>query len=265
MDCQGLNGWFYGFIEMKYDDKGIKTGASIKKDSIEMGHIDYVYNNDLVVKEYWEFNQGYNQTFTYEYETYEKPKRIAYTSSNVYINNVYNYKVVLEEYDYNNQGGGPSYFEYDANGKLLKKTFVRKDSLKTTTDFEYAKNGLLVKSIRNYNTGEKGIFNYTYNGNRRLTEKVFSLPGNIEGFEKYEYNDKMQLTKAELRNFDTWLSGIIDFEYDENNKLKRGDFMGEKFNAKIHFTVDDNNNVIKYIWDFSYGETQTYTFTYEKL
>jgi len=265
MDCQGLNGWFYGFIEMNYDQKGIKKGANIKKDTAKIGHIDYEYKNDLLVKEYWEFNQGYNQTFTYEYETYEKPKRKTYTSSNVYITNTHNYKVVLEEYDYNNQGGGPSYFEYNEKAKLLKKTFVRADGLATISNFYYNENGILTNVIRVYNSGEEADFIFTYNGNRRLIEKSFTLPTNIQGYEKYEYNDKMQLQKAELKNFDKWITGIIGFEYDENGNIKIGHFTGDKFKAEIYFTFDENNNVINYIWDFSFGEKQSYHFTYEEL
>ena len=265
MDCQGFNGWFYGLVEMKYNEKGEKLGATIMNTDIEIGFINYEYENNLLVKEYWEFNQGYNHTFIHEYETYQEAERLAYPSSNVYITNVFDYKVNLEEYDYNNEGGGPSYFDYDDKGKLLKKTFVRADGLKTITDFEYNENGLLTKSIRNYNLGKKGVFNYKFNGNKRLIKKTFSLPENVEGYEKYEYNGKMQLTKAKLRNFDTWITGTIDFEYDEDDQLSRGHFKGDQFNAEIHFTVDENNNVVKYIWELSYGATQTYNFTYEKL
>lgn len=265
MDCQGLNGWFYGTIEMIYNEEAIRFSASIKNGGTEIGFINYDYENDLLTKEYWEFKQGYNQSLRYEYEAYQKPKQKAYASSNVYITNVLNYKLILEDYDYNNHGGGPSYFEYDENGKLVKKTFVRTDSLKTITDFEYLENGLLSKSIRNYNSGEKGIFMYTFNGNRRIIKKTFSLPGNIEGYEKYEYNGKMQLLKAELKNFDTWITGVIDFKYDEFGTLKNGVFKGEKFDANIHFRFDENNNVIEYIWEFSYGASQNYNFTYKKL
>ncbi len=267
MECQKYNGWLSADIYYQYDEQGVKKGAVIKSGEKEVGIIEYKYENNKLIIEHWKFNQGYNQTFTYEYEVVEKPKWGFYPSSNVYITNVYNYKVTLEEYEFkdkNNKSGGPSYFSYDNNGKLTKKTFVRTDSLKTVTDFEYDENGMLKRSIRHYNSGEKGIFNYQFNGNRKLLSKHFSLPDGIEGYEKYTYNEKIQLVKTELKNFDTWITGTIEYEHDKNGNLKVGHFKGERFNAEITFTYDENNNVIQYIWDIANGvATQTYKFTYE--
>ncbi|MEE9441724.1 MAG: hypothetical protein V3V99_03555 [candidate division Zixibacteria bacterium] len=266
-DCNGLKGWFFGDIDYRHDDKGRVISADITRDGENIGTIAYTYNQyDSLETKIWKFGDDWSQTFKYEYEEYQMPEKINYASANVFIAHPEKYRVKIENYDYNNEQGGPSHYEYETGGRLVKKTFVRSDGLKTETTFEYDDNGILLKSYRAYHDGKTGTFEYTYNGNRKLVERLFERSDGFEGSEHYEYDGKGLLTKANYKNFDTWLSGVITFTHDDQGDLKTGLFKGENdFDADIEFNCDDNGNVIKIHWKFTFDQTQTYLFEYEKI
>jgi len=265
-DCQGLNGWFFGNLICKYGENGKKVGASIEQKGKNVGTISYTYEEEgNLKKEYWDFSGNWNQTFIYEYKEYKNSFPVFYTSSNVFISNTSKFRLIEEQYDYNKENSGPSYFEYDKKSKLVKKVFERTDGLKTATTFEYSPNGILKQSFRKYSNGLTAKFTCKYNGNRRLVNRTFERSDGVKGKERYEYDGKWNLTKAIYDNFDTWLTGSVSFKHDENGNLVNGHFKGEKFNADISFDTDEHGNVVKIHWEFSFGATQTYWFKYEEL
>ena len=266
-DCKGLNGWFYGQISYEYNERGGKKRGIIRVKDKAAGTIEYKYDKqDNLSREYWDFPGSWNQTFKYEYEQFEPNNQMAYTSSNVFIRNTFNYKIVSENYDYNSETGGPSIYEYGEDGKLERKIYKLSDDLKTETFFEYNEKGILIKSIRNYSDGLTGVFKYEFDGNRKLLNRYFERSDGVKGNERYEYDGKGVLIKALYDNFDTWLNGTIFFESDNKGILTSGTFKGnDGFDAKIKFMNDGNKNISKIHWDFSFGKTQTYSFEYEKI
>ncbi len=261
-ECRGLNGWFFGFIKYEYFGEQILKGI-IYRDGNEIGFIDYKYNEsgDLIT-EHWDFGGKWTQTFTNEYESINKKKAESYSYSSPFLNETKNYIVKSENYDWNNEKGGPSIYEYDGN-KLIKKIY-KYGNLETTTTYVYDNDGLLMKSFRNYADGRKAEFSYHYNDNRQLVRRLFHGDNGFEGSETYQYDEEGRLIKAVWNKFDTWLTGTITFTYDENNRLKSGFFKGENnFDADIKFENDSNNNIIKIHWNFSFGKTQDYWFEYE--
>ena len=262
-NCRGLNGWFYGIIKYEYlEDKLVK--AKIYKEGREVGNIEYKYDNqDYLITEYWDFGGKWNQTFTYEYFKPEDKKPLSYSYSSPFLKETKEFIVKTENYDWNNEQGGPSKYVYEGN-KLVKKVYEY-ENLKTITTYVYDKEGLLMKSFRNYSDGRKAEFSYHYNDNRKLVRRLFHGKNGFVGTESYKYDENGKLLEAEWSKFDTWLSGTITFSYNENNKLKSGIFKGENgFDADIDFEEDSNNNITKINWEFTFGKTQTYWFDYEK-
>ena len=80
-DCRGLNGWFHGQIHYQLKD-GVKTGAILLRDSDTIGFIQYSYDENRLVYEFWDFNGQWNQTFRYEYA---KAAAQTFTYSNVFL------------------------------------------------------------------------------------------------------------------------------------------------------------------------------------
>lgn len=74
------------------------------------------------------------------------------------------------------------------------------------------------------------------------------------------------MNKSEYKNFDYWLNGSLSFKHDENGFLKTVFFKGKDgFDAQIFFTTNEDGNITKIHWEFSFGKTQTYEFEYEKI
>lgn len=264
-NCEKYSGWFDGVILYEYNSGGRLIGGSLQQSGQDVGFIKYRYDEiGNLNEECWEFSNLWNQTFTFECEKYQVPSRKTYTSSNVFITNTYYYRLTKENYNYSNQTGGPSFYIYDDDGKLIKKVFERSDGFSTETTYEYDQDGLLTNSYRNYSDGLTAKFNYEFNGNRRLTKRSFKRSDGLSGAEIYYYDKKMELTRAEYTNFDHWLSGIISFNCNDE-RLSSGLFDGNDFDADISFQYNGNGNIIEIRWEFTFGGFQTYSFEYEKI
>ncbi|UCG26715.1 MAG: hypothetical protein JSV24_06955 [Bacteroidales bacterium] len=265
-DCKGLNGWFYGLIKYEYAN-GRKEGAAILREGEKIGKITYGYlNNGYLLTETWEFQNGWKQHFVYEYEDFDLKVPPSYSSSNVYMINTAEFMVIKEDYNYNGETGGPSFYKYDNSGCLLEKVFERSDSFRTVTTYEYAENGLLESSIREYSNGLTADFSYEFDGNRRLTSRSFKRSDGVSGGEKYAYNEKGWLVKGTYDNFDSWLTGTLTFDHDKNGLLTSARFLGDNdYEAEITYEHDNYGNIIRIHWEFSFGKTQTYDYEYEKI
>lgn len=260
-DCHKFRGWFNGFIRYQYEN-GRLASATITREDKPFGGIRYVYGDDgRLQSETWDLGGGqWSQTFSYEYET--APEMVFSASSPLLMMNS-RYRVVAESYDYNAQGGGPSHYTYDADGRLLKKVFERSDGLSTETSYVFDNAGKLISSHRVYHDGRTAEFSYSYDKALRLTGKTFRQSNGEEGFEEYSYDRLGRLTGATYQNMDFWLNGELSFDYDGWGHIAAGHFTSkDSYDADLEFETDDRGNVRRMHWLFSNGMTQTYTFEY---
>jgi len=258
-DCRGLNGWFFGRIVYTWDGDH-KTEAVLIRDSVSIGSIQYEYEEDRLVWEYWDFTGRWSQTFRYEYV--EAATR-TFTSPNVFIRESPWFRISSENYDYNNESGGPSYYSYDDSGRLSSKEFIRSDGLSTVSTYEYDSTGLLDLSTRIYSDGRQTDFLYWYSIDRKLLVKTFQWSDGTSGSETYRYKDG-KLILGEYVNMDGWLNGTMEFVRDEDDVIISASFAGEDgFDAVLDFTYDRNFNLVRLHWMFGSGQTQTYHFQYE--
>ena len=262
--CKALNGWFHGDLVFYYDYEGMKTGAGIYREGDSIGFIEYSYDYfGNLVGEYWDFNGQWNQTFVYEYQ---QEAANSYTSSNTFIRENKWFRIYQEEYTYNDETGGPSYYQYDDEGRLAEKEFIRSDGLTTRTNYRYDSTGILRSSVREYHDGDSAYFHYWYSIDRKLLVKTFEKSDGGSGSETYRYDDKGMLEQGELNNFDSWLNGTFAFEYDGLGLLTAANFDGKDgFDADLSFEYDLNQNLVMINWDFSFGGFQKYIFKYEPL
>jgi len=221
-----------------------------------------MYDRDGHLKsETWNLGGKWSQTFSYEFEPV--PVRIFSASSPLVMMN-HGFRVTGESYDFNSQGGGPSYYSYDATGRLISKVFERADGLKTETSYVFDEAGNLVSSHRSYHDGRKAEFSYSYDDSRRLSGKKFRQSTGEEGFETYVYDRLGRLAGASYRNMDFWLNGELKFAYDSWGHLETGQFAGQDgLDAELDFETDQHGNVLRIHWNFSNGMTQAYTFDYK--
>ena len=259
--CKGLNGWFYGDLIYHYDSEGTKTGAGIYREGDSIGFVEYSYDYfGNLAGEYWDFNGEWDQTFIYEYR---QAAANTFTSSNVFIKESNWYRLAGEQYTYNDETGGPSYYHYTDEGRLAEKEFVRSDGFSTRTSYRYDSTGILRSSLREYHDGGTADFHYWYSIDRKLLVRTFERSNGESGSETYRYDDKGLLVSGELNNFDSWLNGTLSFEYDRDGQLSAGKFEGDDgFDAKLQFRYDLNENLVAIDWDFSFGGFQKYIFKY---
>jgi hypothetical protein len=183
----------------------------------------------------------------------------------VFITNTKNFRIKNETYNFNNKTGGPSIYQYVEDGKLTNKIFKVDGEIKTETTYKYDRTGILTQSTRLYANGDSTHFKYRYNRNRQLSERKYYRGEKIIGSELYNYKKGVLVTGI-YHNFDSWLTGTIHFKHDNNGKIITGIFKGKNnFDANIIFEYDNDLNITKIHWEFSFGKTQTYTFQYEKL
>jgi hypothetical protein len=259
--CKGLNGWFHGDLIYIYDSEGMKTGAGIYRGGDSIGFIGYSYDYfGNLVGEYWDFNGQWTQTFAYEYQ---QGAAKCFTSSNVFIRENKWFRVSHEEYTYNDETGGPSYYQYDDEGRLAEKEFIRSDGFSTRTTYQYDSTGILRSSLREYHDGDSANFHYWYNIDRKLLVRTFERSDGGSGSETYRYDENGLLESGELNNIDNWLNGTLTFVFDGSGLLSAGKFAGnDGFDADLHFEYDLNQNLVAINWDFSFGGFQKYTYTY---
>ncbi|MBN2416819.1 hypothetical protein JXO52_13310 [bacterium] len=261
-DCRNLSGWITGSIAYDNGSTGRPVSAIIEREGRSIGSIDYTYDSaGRLVREYWDFGGSWNQTFIYEYRDMQQTRPVVYLSSNVFIHPHPGCRLQLEEYTYNNDTGGPSYFYYDPDGTPARKLFVRSDGLYTETVFLYGPNGVLEKSFRSYSNGRFALFSYAYNESGALLQRRFCRSDSLQGGESYSYDERGRLVAADYDKMDSWLNGTITFASNEHGLPEKGVFTGrDGFDADILFTYDEEGKLLGYRWDFSFGTFQEYRF-----
>jgi hypothetical protein len=262
-ECDKYKGWFSGRIDYEYSG-GVLSGAVISRGDERIGEITYGYDEiGRLAQETWDFGGTWSQTFSYEYEAV--PERVADASHPLMAMNS-RFHVVAEDYDFDGRVGGPSTYEYDSDGLLVKKVFTRDDGLRTETTYTFDAAGSLVSSHRVYHDGRTADFTYTHDARLRLTGKHFQRSDGQEGAEAYTYDRFGRLEQATYRNMDFWLNGVIRFTYDTWGHIDGGHFDSNNGDdADLTIDTDEHGNVLRVHWQFDSGHTQTYHFDYAPI
>jgi hypothetical protein len=257
-------GWLNGRLEIQYDRNNQKNKGVLLKDNNIIGEISYDYDTTgNLIREFWDFNGKWSQTYNYIYTKKNKTMRFY---SSPYLSTESNYRVCREYYTYNNEIGGTSFYYYNKHGLLEEKIYIRNDNFITNTFFNYDTEGRLISSKRIYSDSSVDIFTFTYNKENKLINRSLYKSDTLYGFEAYLYNSDGELIKAYLRNFDGWLSGTINFQSNESGKIANADFTGENgVNASIIFSYNQENLISEIKWKFTSGKFQQYNFKYEHI
>ena len=263
-DFKNYKGWLNGRLELHYNSKNQKETGLLYNDDQVICTISFEYDSTgNLVNENWDFNGNWSQIFKYVYV--EKTRNIQYYSS-PYLSGESNYIICKEQYTFNNDIGGPSFYYYNTEGKLERKEFIRSDSLVTNTYYNYDHDGRLVSSERIYPDSSTVYFFYSYDERNKLIKRDFYIDESLHGFESYLYNSDGELIKAYLKNSDDWLNGFINFKSNGYGKVNIGEFTGEDgFDATIIFVYNEENLVYEINWNFSFNKFQKYSFEYKPV
>jgi hypothetical protein len=260
---QHHKGWLDGDVVYRYDATGRLHSAAMMSDADTMGRISYAYDaNGNLVKEHWAFTEGWTQTFGYEYV----PTACRMWSiPNPLVTNTCEYRVVKEEYAYNDTLTGPSRYEYAPEGSLVRKVFSRSDGVRMVTTYEYDPQRRLIRSVRHGADGMESEFQYEYDRADHLIMRTQTSGGAVVSTEAYQYDGRGRLVRGIMQNVDAWITGLVTFEADARGRLQNGRFKGYgAIAADLTFTYDAQECLREVRWQFSSGVTQRYTFTYER-
>lgn len=257
-------GWLNGMLIYYYNDRDLRENAKLMRGDNVICNISYKYDDaGNLSNEFWDFNGYWSQTFNYIYEKKDLIRNY-YSSPLLQISG--KYRISKENYTFNNETGGPSFYYYDDNNLLVKKVFTRSDGISTTTFYEYDTERKLVSSNRGYSNGEIAKFTYNYDENNNLILRSFYKANTLYGFESYLYNADNKLMKAYLLNFDNWLTGTITFNVNDLGIITGGEFKGQDgFDASISFNYNSDGLLSESIWEFTFGKFQKYNFEYEMI
>jgi YD repeat-containing protein len=260
---QRHKGWLDGDVAYHYDGAGRLRSATLLNDVDSTGRITYEYDSSgNLSREIWRFTQGWTQTFVYEYV----PTTCRMWSlPNPLVTNTCQYRVVREEYSYNDTLGGPTTYEYAPEGFLARKTFTRSDGVKTVTTCEYDPERRLIRSVRRGVDGAESEFLFEYDRAGRMILRTQMSGGAVVSTESYQYDGQGRVQREIMQNVDNWITGMVTFESDSRGRLKRGHFQGYgAIAADLTFAYDDEECLREVRWQFSSGLTQRYTYAYER-
>lgn len=258
-DCRGLNGWFYGRIEYIWKN-GNKAGARILKDSDTIGSIRYAYEDGRLLEETWDFNGQWEQVFRYEYQ---ESSRRTFTCPEAFVRESPWFRLSSVHYLSDGEPAGSAFYSYDRNGKPEGMEFVDPGGETRWTGFEFDTAGLLDRSTTEYGDDRQVECLYWFSVDRKLLVRTIRGPGEEQGSETYRYNDG-KLDHGEYINARGGLTGILDFEQDEQGLIRTAIFSGEDgTDARLEYSYDRNYNLSCLQWEFSTGQTRTLEFTYE--
>ena len=263
MTCRGYKGWLDAEITFTREDGRLAAGI-LTREGAPLGTITYTHDEmGHLRRAHWDFGGRWSQTFEY---VWEPVPEICPAAANPWQQQNTRFRVVGEDYDWNQgENGGPSTYRYAAGGLLEEKVFRRSDGLSTTTTYTFDGRGDLLSSRRVYHDGRTADFTYHQDEQGRLTEKTFTRSDGARGREAYRYDEWGMLATVEYENMDFWLNGTITLEHDGLGRLTGGVFRGrDGYDAALTMATDAHGNVTRVHWDFSFGKTQTYTFVYEE-
>jgi hypothetical protein len=260
---QHHKGWLDAEAMYQFDAGGRLQTATLMSDEDTTGRIAYAYDaGGNLSREVWRFAQGWTQTYVYEYV----PTTCRMWSiPNPLITNTCQFRVVREEYTYNDTLSGPSIYEYAPEGVLVRKTFNRSDGMKTVTTFEYDPERRLSRSVRHAGDGAESEFVYDYDPAGRMILRTQMSAGTVVSTESFQYGGQGRLQREIMQNVDNWLTGIVVYESDSRGRLQKGRFRGYgAIAAELSFAYDPAECLREVTWRFSSGTMQRYTFTYER-
>jgi len=256
---ENYKGWLTAEIWYSYDQNKRLEKARILNSGKPVGTISYSYSGEgNLLRERWDFGETWWQEFTWEYAPF-----CRFTFPNVWLSCKPEYRIVKEEFDFNGETGGPSYYSYDEKGAPSVKEFIRSDGYRALSLFQYDS---LANTVNAHKSTIDGGFTKTiwlYNADNRLVGRQNFKSDSLVSYESYFYDKQARLSMVWLQGTDGWLTGNIIIEEWLNEKPLVANFKSaDGTTAIIRFSYKDGLLHEQY-WEFSFGKYQVYRYYYE--
>jgi len=172
----------------------------------------------------------------------------------------------LLKLNYSNSSGeeGVTEFEYDAFGNLVFSYWNLLNGKRSSKNrYVVDEKGYIIEKSRIFSDSINSQKQFEYNLCGKLLKETFSSSDGIEGLAIYHYDEHGNLTFADCRNYNGWLTGKIQYEYNRYEVIDKA--VIKKDNEEIgtiiyQYDIDGNLKIEK--WDFNGIWEQTFIYEY---
>ncbi len=161
---------------------------------------------------------------------------------------------------------GVTIFNYNEKGEMYKALWQLINGKRNSLNYyDYNKNGKLIKKYREFSDKKTSTQNFKYDSGGNLVFEDFSRSDGINGEVSYIYDESGRLKQADCRGLNGWFHGVIHYKYDGNGRKVSADIEQKGANKGfIDYTYDNSGLLLKEYWDFTGKWNQTFSYEYEK-
>jgi len=175
----------------------------------------------------------------------------------------------LVKHHYRNSGGekGLTTYLYDHNGLMHRARWELLDGSRHSDNYHtFDVDGNLILKYREFSEGSTSSVVYEFDDDGNLVSETFSRSDGAAGKTTYEYGESGQLEKANCNLLNTWFTGSIVYDHDDQGRLAGASILqDDRQIGTIVYGHDEEGNLVKEHWDFGGVWDQTSTYEYEKV
>jgi len=172
----------------------------------------------------------------------------------------------LHQLEYENSSGelAITTFYYNENELMEKAIWECKDGSRTSNNiYRYNDKDQMISAYREFSDGLTSYENFLYDENDKKIHETFLRSDGVSGTADYIYDKKGRCERVSCNRYKGWISGDIIYKKNKQGPVQEAEIIrNNEVIANIVFEYDENDNLIKDIWTFEGGFTQTFIYKY---
>ncbi|MEA2077879.1 MAG: hypothetical protein U9O95_07670 [Candidatus Marinimicrobia bacterium] len=177
-------------------------------------------------------------------------------------------KLRLHQLEYENSLGeiAITTFYYNDKGLMHEALWETKDgSRKSDNFYRYNDKGQMISAYREFSDNLTSYEIFLYDKEGHKTHETFLRSDGITGTADYIYDKKGRCDHVACNRYKGWISGDIVYKKNKKGPVQEAEIIrNDVVIGNITFEYDKNDNLIKDIWVFEGGFTQTFIYKYVK-
>ena len=173
----------------------------------------------------------------------------------------------LYQLEYKNSSGeiALTTFYYNDDGLMDKAYWECTDGSRSSNNYyQYNEKDQLISAYRVFSDLLTSYEFFLYDENGKKTHETFVRSDSIIGSADYIYDKKGRCNEVICDLYKGWLTGKIVFKNNKKGQAEKAEILrDDKIIGRIVFEYDKENKLIKDIWTFESGFTQTFIYHYK--
>jgi hypothetical protein len=203
----------------------------------------YVYDgNGNLIEEESRYPDGYESRSEYEYNEQGEQIRLVFTSDTMQSETTFRY-------------------EYNADGKMIRRESVDQYGGKMVDEFSYDAQGNQIKAVSSDASGVYNVVEFVFDEDGNVTKNRFVDRNGHETLYEYTYDSNGNRTKYVVHSHDGQ-KDVIEYSYDEKGNQTGYRYVDHNGGVtETVYTLDSAGNPIRAVTTYDYG-TETITRAY---